>query len=70
MALNHAHFDAMGALRNGFEGYRQDHERMIKEEMQVLKEEMEMKEQFRRNGLDASTYEREIEGVNSYLDRM
>ena len=69
-SLSRAHFEAMAALRGGFEQYREGHERMIKEEMQVLREEMEMKERLRTTGLDCSSYESEVEEVRAYVTRM
>ena len=60
----------MCSLRGGFEQYREQHEVLVREEMSVLREEMEMKEALRVNGLDCSTYESEIEGVGQYVGQM
>jgi len=46
--VNKTHFEAMNNLRNNFTNYREDHEILFNREMMLIKEELNVKNQYRQ----------------------
>lgn len=59
----------MSNLRNDFTNYREDHEILFNREMMLIKEELNVKNQYREIE-SGNNYEDEIGNINTYLRQM
>ena len=67
--INRSHFQAMNNLRNEFEHFQSEHEKNIRSQMEQIKTEHKMWDDF-RNFRSSQHYEEEIDNVNHYLSEM
>lgn len=69
MSLNRSQFEAMNSLKGDFMNYKEEHDRLMNEEMRILREECSMREDYRNIG-ESQHYEEEIDNVSHYLQEM